>query len=397
MSIFNSLGSNYNASFVFKSLFAGNDLKSRKELENFLENKYSGKVVLTYKGREAIALALKIADLNKNSKIAITGFTCWAVYNAVKRAGFSPEFLDIDLHSLNFPSENLRNALKTRADIRAVIVQNTLGYPCQMEEIKKICHEAGILLVEDLAHCVGTLYDRGLEAGTVGDFTILSFSQDKVVDSISGGALIIRNKKYQNFYVELDDLDKWHRITDRFYPLFTFFIRKTYDFGLGKGIHFLLKKFNLLSKPVAENSSDGSELPSWYCRLALIALNNLKADLAHRKKIAAIYAEELNSIITSEEISKKIPLSSNLRFPIFVKNRNDLVEFLKIKNIYVSDIWYDAPVAPKRFLSKTTYNRQCPNAEKIAEEILNLPTHKNVSEKDAYHISEEINQWQKLQ
>lgn len=177
---------------------------------------------------------------------------------------------------------------------------------------------------------------------------------------------------------------------DRFYPLFTFLIRITYPWGLGKIIHFTLKQFNLLSNPMGYG---GIILST---RLVLDRFKKLNDNLNHRKIIASIYSKLINPKILSPKLTEQIPLSSNLRFPIFVDKREKLVKYLANNQIFVSDIWYDGPISPKRFLSQTSYGGQCPNAELAAEEILNLPTHINTSEKDAERISQLINQWLKL-
>lgn len=184
MSIFNSLGSNYDFNFVLKSLFSRGD----GHLKSFLENKYKGQVTLVYKGRDAIELAL--SNLPKRSFIGINGFTCFAVYEAIKKAGMEVSYLDIEKGELNFSAQTLKKA----TNLKAVIIQNTLGYPCDIEKIAQICQENKIILIEDLAHCVGTKYENGMEAGMMGDFVVLSFSQDKIADAVSGGALIKRNK-----------------------------------------------------------------------------------------------------------------------------------------------------------------------------------------------------------
>lgn len=396
MSIFNSLGSNYDGNFVLKALFTSNNSDFRLDLESFLENKYGGKVVLTYKGREAIELALKIADLPEDSVVAITGFTCWAAYKAVINAGFKVQYLDIDSKSLNFTPETLKKSLEKDSHVRVVIIQNTIGYPCQIEEIEKICREKNILLIEDLAHSVGAKYTNAREAGTVGDFTVLSFSQDKMIDGVSGGALVIRNKKYQkDLPAEPKNISAIQQLRDQFYPSFTYIIRKTYPIGFGRIIHFFLKAVNLLSKPVEGDFDNLFDLPNWYCKLVKIAFENLEKDLAHRRKIALLYAENLDSKILSKDIKKLIPISSNLRFPIFVENRENLIFFLEKQGIYVSDIWYDAPIAPRKYLSKTDYEDQCPHAQDVARKIINLPTHKNVFEEEAYYITDKVNQWLK--
>jgi len=386
MSIFNSLGSNYNLKYVLKSLFSSVSGQNQK-LKNFLEEKYSGKAILTYKGREALTLALKILDLPKETMVAINGFTCVAVFNSIRKAGLEPVCIDLEeTGGLNFTAKTLEKELSKNRKIAVVIIQNTLGYPCDIEGILALCKKHNLILIEDLAHCVGTKYESGKEAGSVGDFVILSFSQDKIIDAVSGGALVIRNKQYNNLTIQqFNGINNLQQLKDRFYPSLTYKIRFLYDFGLGKPLHFVLKQLNLLSKPMQENLYDFYSLPNWYCNLAINEFNNLSQQLNHRKEIAKIYREKLNKKILSSNITDKISLSSNLRFPIFVENRNSLIKFLEKNKIFVSDIWYD-DVAP-----------ECPNAVEVSKKILNLPTHINVTEKEAIRIAERINVWLKSQ
>src|SRR3989338_8617023 len=124
MTIFNSLGSNYNLKYVWQSLFSDGHDQNRK-LVNFLEGKYSGKTILTYKGREAIALALKILNLPKKSCVAINGFTCYAVYKAISEAGLTPICLDLEEKNtdLNFSPEILERKLEENKNIKVVVIQ----------------------------------------------------------------------------------------------------------------------------------------------------------------------------------------------------------------------------------------------------------------------------------
>lgn len=391
MAIFNSLGSNYNLQYVLRSLFSDTTNQSQK-LKNYLGEKYNGKTILTYKGREALTLALKTLDLPKGSGVAINGFTCYAVYKAVDEAGLTPVCLDLDEKNLdlNFSPESLEKILTENKNIKVIIVQNTLGYPCDIEKIAQICTEKNLILIEDLAHCVGTKYSNGKEAGTIGNFVVLSFSQDKVIDAVSGGALIDRHsgiasdlagRVRKTSEVGFSNINNYQQLKDKLYPLLTFKIRKLYDLGLGKALHYILKNLNLLSKPMPEGLYNFYSLPNWYCNLALIEFRKLKEQINHRREIAKIYAKNLNKKILQNRITNKINLSANLRFPIFVENRGDLIKFLKKQKIFVSDIWYDS-VSP-----------ECPNAVEISKKILNLPTHINVTKKDALGISERINVW----
>ena len=390
MNIFNSLGSNYDFKFVLKALlsFSGNS----KDLENLLGEKYGGKAILLYKGREAIELALKSLNLPAGTFVAINGFTCFAMYDAIKKSGLNVEYLDIEKGELNFSAETFKKALDKNPKIKVVIIQNTLGFPCDIKGISKICKEKGIILIEDLAHSIGAKYEGEKEAGTLGDMTILSFSQDKMIDGISGGALVDKGRKM--LQEKLYNLPLKQQIIDSLYPSLTFRIRLTYPFLIGKVLHEILKRLNLLSKPMTgAETGKLHKLPGWYSNLIMGQFDKLNSDLSHRRKIASIYAETLNPNILYKRIIKQIADASNLRFPIFVNNRGDLIKYLAQNGIYVSYIWYDAPISPKKYLSQSDYNHQCPNSELASSAILNLPTHKNVAGKDAVKISNIINQW----
>ena len=390
MSLFNSLGSNYDASFVWQSLLAKNSPRHTEQLTQYLTARYSGQVTFTYKGREALSLGLKLLRLPPGSLVAITGFTCYAVYQAVVAAGYQVVYLDITAATFNFSASALKRVLNQYPRIKAVIVQNTLGYPCDIEGIAKTCHDNSLVLIEDLAHSVGATYTNGKEAGTVGDLTVLSFSQHKIIDGISGGALIVRNKAYLSSHPsDLLPVSWRQQLLDRFYPLFTYLIRTSYDLKIGKLLHAVLKLFSLLSQPMGKTDQlEIHALPPWYCYLAYLALTRNSADVQHRRAIASIYAQNLPSSIVSE-------FSTSLRFPIFISHRHRLIKFLEAQGIYISDIWYDAPIAPQKYLHATTYRHQCPQAETIAATIINLPTHRNISPAQAQILASFINQWLK--
>jgi perosamine synthetase len=387
MNVFNSLGSNYSGKEAIQILLSPNNKANSEKLIKLLQERYSGKAILCYKGREALMMALQAVQLPFGSYVAINGFTCIAVYQAIVSQGLKVEYLDID-DGLNFSPDSLEKALKKNLKIKAVIIQNTLGYTCDVEAIIGICRKHDLILIEDLAHSVGLKYDNGQEAGTVGDFIALSFSQDKMIDAVSGGALIIRNRKYDSYNSEsLQTVSQYKQIIDMFYPFFTFIIRKTYRLGIGKIAHFMLKKLNLLSKPIEIGNGKIHSLPSWYCVNVIRKFKDLAVNIEHRKRIVRIYSQKLNKKILNN--------AAYLRFPIMAKDRTGLISYLNKKGIYISDSWYDAPIAPKKFINLTDYKGQCPYAEKITNEIVNIPTHRNVSEIEAELIAKEINIWKK--
>lgn len=396
MSIFNSLGSNHTLQSALRILFAIGGASDRKKLIAYLEERYQGQVILTYKGREALRLALDSLP-GENGTTAINGFTCWAVYEAVRESGSTCHYLDISESSLNFSAETLQKALTATHSIKAVVIQNTLGIPCDIEPIAALCKKHGVALIEDLAHSIGTTYSSGEETGSVGDFVILTFSQDKVIDTVAGGALVIRNKKYQGATTQpRRKVAHAQQMKDRLYPLFTYIIRWTHGFGLGAVIHRSLKSIHLLSRPFIENeTNEPHELPGWYCKMILRGYASLQTTMRHRTDIARIYAENIDKRLQVSEDMELLSRSANLRFPILHYERDRLIEYLKVRHIYVSDIWYDAPIGPKRFLHRTDYRGECPQSEEVARMMVNLPTHTNISAEQAKSIAMYVNEWLK--
>ncbi len=398
MTIFNSLGSNYNFRFALKSLFASNKKTAQTDLESLLQKKYGGEVALLYKAREALTLALETLLLSPKSPVAVNGFTCYAVYQAIIAVGLTPHYLDITPTDLNFSATELERALAENPEIKVVIIQNTLGYPAEITDIETLCRQHNLIIIEDLAHSPGARYQDGREVGTIGDFTILSFSQDKMIDSISGGALIIRNKEYRLLStIKIKRVNYARRIKDRLYPLLTWLVRHTYASGLGKIFHRFLNQLDILSRPIDNAGPGFHQLSAWQCALAKNQLDNLATNLQHRKKIAERYAQKLDPKLVRRSIIEKVTSSANLRFPIFVESgRDELLIFLKNWGVHLADIWYDAAISPANYLPLTNYQPgECPKAETTAGQIMNLPTHANISPAQADQLADLINLWLK--
>ena len=389
MNIFNSLGSNYDLAFALRAECALGSEATRHILIDYLNKRYGGTTTLTYKGRDAITLALKALDA-AGSKVTINGFTCIALYDAVKQADMDPILLDIQKGGLDFSAATLEDALLKDSSIKAAIIQNTLGFPCEGAKIAALCKERGIFLIEDLAHSVGATYSDGSEAGTLGDATILSFGQDKAVDAVSGGALVIRNVSFKPPEEPRALVSFKRQLKDRFYPRFTWDVRSTYAW-YGKLEHVFLRTMHVLPRPL-ESGTALCKLPSWYTPLIFRQFSQLQKVSEHRRSIARIYAGALDASVMLSRVHATIATSANLRFPIMVDERVRLIAHLRAKGIHVSDIWYDAPIAPKKYAEGALYEKgTCPNAEWASEHILNLPTHINVSLRAAQKIAQEVN------
>src|SRR5690606_31002986 len=88
--------------------------------------------------------------------------------------------------------ETLEKALKQNPKAKALIVQHTLGYPADIEAIASWCKKNKLVLIEDLAHSAFGQLEDGRLLGSFGDAIAFSFGRDKVIDSISGGAVCFK-------------------------------------------------------------------------------------------------------------------------------------------------------------------------------------------------------------
>jgi perosamine synthetase len=370
------------------------DSAAPEKLSLYLDTRYGGNSHLFYKGREALAAAFIRSGLPEGSAVCITGYTCYAVYQAVISAHLVPVFTDIAEGDVNFTAASLDMLCRRRPDIRAVVLQNTYGFPQDIAGIEKAAKKFGLIVIEDLAHAVGTTYKDGRQAGTVGDYTALSFSQDKMLDAVSGGALIIRrggNGKVG--FPGRGTISRKQILKDRFYPLITSAIRTTYPVP-GKLIHETARRMGVLSQPMGDTAHLSlHDLPSFHATLAMQAFTYHREDASHRQNIANIYASVIKPAYTLPALTPLLNRAVPVRFPIIVRDRQTLISDAKRAGLHISDIWYDAPVAPKKLFLRTTYAGECPNGEVLSETVINLPTHRNVSPADAREICSFINKW----
>jgi perosamine synthetase len=393
--IFSSLGSNYNFSLALRAfgrLFLPSG-GAKNNLKKELEKKFGGEVHLLYKGRDAIQCALNAFNIGRGDEVLTQALTCYAIEEAILRTGATPVFVDIEKDGLNLSMESLVTAHEKVQNPKAVIIQNTLGVPADIRKIREWCDKNKLILIEDLAQSIGAVSDEGKLLGSYGDAIVLSFGRDKVIDAVSGGAVVFR--KGVNHKLKLSGMvGLGSVIKDMVYPILTWKIRKAHRVLLGKMILRLFKNVGLMTSAVSSPTKTAAPMPAPHAWLALLQLRKLDEGLKHRRKISEIYLNHLNSrvnILTNEQIVKR---GTNLRIPFKMEDPNTLIKYLAQKNIYLADRWYRSPVDCGNLSVVSVYKQgSCPNAEKLSKEIINLPTHINVKTGDAMRIVNAVNDY----
>lgn len=154
-------------------------------------------------GTEALHMAIISAGINPGEEIITQSLTFAATSAAIVHCGALPVYIDVDKDTLGMSAVALKNYLETNTEqkngkcynkksgnvISACIPMHTFGHPCRIDEIAALCQEHNIILIEDSAESIGSLY-KGKSTGTFGKVGILSFNGNKCVTTGAGGMLI---------------------------------------------------------------------------------------------------------------------------------------------------------------------------------------------------------------
>jgi perosamine synthetase len=135
-------------------------------------------------GTSALHLALRALGVRQGDEVIIPSYVCASLLNAVRYAGGTAVFADIDLDDLNISPADIKK--KVTGKTKAVIVPHMFGLPAKMEEIVRI----GIPVVEDCAQTIG-VRTGGKMVGTLGKIAIFSFFSTKVMTSCGEGGMVI--------------------------------------------------------------------------------------------------------------------------------------------------------------------------------------------------------------
>ncbi len=162
-----------------------------------------GYAIATVNGTAALHLALMIAGVSEGDEVITQPLTFVATANAVRMAGGTPIFIDVDKDTLGMSPASLEDFLSTCCAntaegcinkttgkrVAACVPMHTFGFPLRIDQISGICQQYGIALIEDAAESLGSFY-KGQHTGTFGLMGAFSFNGNKTVTCGGGGAII---------------------------------------------------------------------------------------------------------------------------------------------------------------------------------------------------------------
>lgn len=153
-------------------------------------------VVTTSSCTAALEIALAHLALPPGARVAVPTWTFASSALVAVREGHEVVLVDVDPDTLNVATDALVDAIDEGID--ALIAVHFAGVACT-EKIHELCRSAGLPIVEDAAHALGTRDHRGLVNGTGTAGACYSFYATKNLTSGEGGALATDDEDLADF------------------------------------------------------------------------------------------------------------------------------------------------------------------------------------------------------
>ncbi|NRA80248.1 MAG: LegC family aminotransferase [Pseudoalteromonas sp.] len=163
--------------------------------------------IATVNGTAALHTALYLSGVQSGELVITQALTFVATCNAISYLGAKPVFVDVNTETLGLCPVALLSFIEEQCEvreqkcfhkngerIRAAVVMHTFGHPAKVDELKKVCQDNFIELIEDAAESLGTLY-KGQHTGTFSSLSALSFNGNKVITTGGGGMLLCSDEK----------------------------------------------------------------------------------------------------------------------------------------------------------------------------------------------------------
>ncbi len=305
-------------------------------------------------GTDALHLSYMLAGLKPGDEVIAPLFTCTATNIPFLYMGIKINFADVDINTMNMDTNHVRQLMNNK--VKAIICVHYGGLPCDMDELQSIANEWNIPIIEDAAHAVGAKY-KGIDIGSISDFTMFSFQAIKHITTGDGGMLIIKNK---------DLIDKAERI--RWFGI----DRKSKQAGIWENdITEIGYKYQMTDIAAA---------------MGIASLSEFDEQSQIRKSLFQVYEEELASFERLRIIGSgyKDREHAAWLFTVIVKDRYKLQEKLRDNNIESNQVHFrnDRYSIFKEF----TNGKVFPNMDKIEDDYLVLPLHTKMTVEDARRV-----------
>ncbi len=191
-------------------------------------------------------LSLVAAGVDRGAEVITTPLTYAATANVIVHRYAKPVFVDVDRETMNIDAAQIEKKITKRT--KAIMPVHFAGRPCNMDSILKIARKHKLMVIQDAAHALETVYHEK-KIGTLGDLTAFSFYATKNLTTGEGGMVTTANKRWAELIQVLASQGMtrgaWRRYSDKGYKRYQIvmpgFKFNMMDLQAGMGIRQLPK------------------------------------------------------------------------------------------------------------------------------------------------------------
>lgn len=336
--------------------------------QDFCEKFGSKHAIAVCSATAGMHVVLMAMGIGPGDEVITPSQTWVSTINIITLLGAEPVMVDIDRDTLMVSAESVKKAITPRT--KAIIPVHYAGAPCDLDALRAVADEAGIPLIEDAAHAIGTRYkDEWIgEKGT----SIFSFHAIKNVTCAEGGLVVTDDDELANRVRCL----KFH----------------------GLGVDAFDRQVQG-RKPQAEVVEPGYKynLSDIHAAIAVVQLSRLEEMNAKRAELVALYREKLqDSPLEMLSVPEYPHLHANHLFMVRVdKNacgidRDTFMEKLKQKEIGTG-LHFRAAHTQKYYRERYP-SLSLPQSEWNSATLCSLPLFPDMSNKDVIRVVDAINE-----
>jgi dTDP-4-amino-4,6-dideoxygalactose transaminase len=302
-------------------------------------------------GTSALHLALLAAGIKPGDEVITASFTFVATAAAIRYAGATPVFVDVDPRSLTIDAANIEAAITSRT--KAIVPVHLYGQCADMGPLLEIARSHGLVVIEDAAQAHGAEYETR-RAGSLGGLACFSFYPGKNLGAYGEGGAVTTND-----------------------PAYDKALRVLRDHGQTAKYHHEVIGYNYRLEGI-----QGAVLR--------VKLRHLDEWNDARRRLAALYRELLADagVGLVEEMSYGKPVYHV--FPILTDLRDAMAEHLKTTGI-ATGIHYPVPVHLQPAFANLGYRAgDLPVTERAARQTLSLPMYPELSKEDLSIVTQSV-------
>lgn len=324
-----------------------------KELAEYLKVPY---ISLFTNGTLPLLTALQA--LRITGEVITTPYSFVATTHSIWWNGCKPVFVDVDPATGNMDPDKIEAAITNKTT--AIMPVHVYGKPCDTKRIKEIADKYGLKVIYDAAHAFGVEVN-GESVLTAGDMSTLSFHATKVYNTLEGGALVMHDAE----------------------------TKKRVDY---------LKNFGFAGETEVVAPGINSKVDEVRAAYGILNLRQVDAAIEARHQVAVKYREALRPVEGITFMDDMPGVKHNYSyFPIFIDaekygmTRDELYEKMRSHNVLGRRYFYPliSTFSTYRGLESAA-PKNLPNAHKMADSVICLPMHHELSAEDIHRVLELI-------